>query len=267
MTTNSKQASVSTVLPATDSEQSLAYSLPPIVPATDADILHYLRYSHTIAEIATLVEKDALVITLCNQLEITVPDQEWQAAGDTFQTEHKLLGTAETLTWLSQQRINVEEWSEGIKIALLTQKLQEHLFGAAVDSAYISNRDRYRRVALSQIVVLDLATAMKIVQSLQDDKAAFCRLALEHSKGKQSQENAGFVGVRFLIELMQEIADAIADATVGEIIGPIQTRLGYHILRVEKWFPTELSDSVREKILQSLFQSWLQAQRDPTQHT
>jgi hypothetical protein len=37
------------------------------------------------------------------------------------------------------------------------------------------------------------------------------------------------------------------------VIGSIQTKLGEHILKVEKWFPAELSELVREQILKSLF--------------
>ncbi|NEO02951.1 MAG: peptidylprolyl isomerase [Moorea sp. SIO3I7] len=229
-------------------------------PVTDADIIAYLRRSRKFAEIATLAEQDALILDLCEEFSITVSDQEWQAAGDAFRVEHKLLGVTETNTWFSQQKITVEEWSEGIKVELLTKKLKEHLFGGAVDGDYISNRENYRRVALSQILVLDLAQALKIVKALRYDNASFCALALEHSKGKQSQENGGFVGICFLAELSKDIAKGIYEAKEGDVIGPIQTKLGYHILRVEKWFPTELSESVREAILESLFQDWLQDQ-------
>ena len=231
---------------------------PEIHPATDADILAYLRHSYKIAEIAALAERNALVLASCEQLGIAVSDEEWQAAGDAFRLEQKLLGSSETFGWLLKQRISVEEWSEGIKVALLEKKLKEHLFGLTVDGSYISNRDKYRRVALSQILVHDLTTAFKIVQALREENASFCALALEHSKGKQSQESGGFVGIRFMIEILQEIAQAIAEAKEGEIIGPIHTKLGYHILRVEKWYPTELSESVREQILEALFQNWLQ---------
>jgi parvulin-like peptidyl-prolyl isomerase len=80
---------------------------------------------------------------------------------------------------------------------------------------------------------------------------------LEHSRGKQSQQNAGFVGIRFLAELLPEITKAVAEAKEGEVVGPIQTKLGYHILRVEKWLGAELNE-VRESVLESLFQGWLQ---------
>jgi parvulin-like peptidyl-prolyl isomerase len=58
----------------------------------------------------------------------------------------------------------------------------------------------------------------------------FCRIAYN------------FVGIRFLSELLPEIAQAISEAKEGEVIEPIQTKLGYHILKIEKWFPAELSE-------------------------
>ncbi len=103
----------------------------------------------------------------------------------------------------------------------------------------------------------DLIEARKVTYAIREENASFCALALEHSKGKQSKENGGFVGIRFLSELMPEIAQAISEANEGEVIEPIQTRLGYHIIKIEKWFPTELSESVREEILESHFQAWL----------
>jgi parvulin-like peptidyl-prolyl isomerase len=57
---------------------------------------------------------------------------------------------------------------------------------------------------------------------------------------------------------MPEIKQAVSDAEEGKVIEPIQTRLGYHIIKIEKWFPAELSESVREVILDSLLQAWLQ---------
>ncbi len=231
--------------------------LPEISPATDEAVVAYLRHSFKFAEMAAMAERNTLILSVCQQLGIAISDEELQVAGDVFRLEHKLLGASETLAWLRQQRISVEDWSQGVRVSLLTQKLKEHLFGEAVDNHYMTSRDDYRRVALSQILVRDLTEALKIAQALRVENASFCALALEYSKGKQSQQNAGFVGIRFLAELLPEIGKAVAEAKEGEVVGPIQTKLGYHILRVEKWFAAELNE-VREQVLESLFEGWLQ---------
>ncbi len=234
------------------------FTPPEVSAATDEDIIAYLRYSCRMAEIAALAERNALILDACKQLDVTVSDEELQAAGDAFRLDHKLLGAAETIAWLSQQRIAVEDWSQGIIVKLLTKKLKEHLFGAYLDTHYLQNRHDYRRVALSQILLHDIADAQKVMRAIREEQASFCALSLEYSKGKQSRESGGFVGIRFVTELIPEIAKVIGEAKKGEVLEPIHTKLGYHIIKVEKWFPIELSESVREQILESLFQAWLQ---------
>ena len=234
--------------------------LPEISPATDSGILAYLRRSHKIAEIAALAEHEALILALCEQRGITVSEEELQAAGNEFRLKHKLLGASETLAWLQEQRITVEDWTQGIRVALLEKNLKEHLFGSSVDGHYLSNRKEYRRIALSQILVRELTDAVKIVSKLQEDKSAFCALAIEYSKGKQSKEKGGFAGIHFLSKLMPEVAQAIFEANEGDVIGPLETKLGYHIIKIEKCFSVELNESVREEILESLFRAWLREQ-------
>jgi parvulin-like peptidyl-prolyl isomerase len=239
-------------------ESGVELAAPKVEPVSDPEILHYLRCSFKIAEVATLAEQELVVIQACEQLGLTVLDQELQAAGDAFRLEHKLAGASETFAWLEKQRITVEEWSEGVRNQLLKQKLKERLFSNAIDIHYLGYRQEYDRVALSQILVQDLASAIKIVHTLKDTPTAFCALALEHSQAQNSRQNGGFVGVRFVSELLPEIKQAIADRQEGELIGPVQTQLGYHILKLEKRFPTHLSEAVRTEIMNTLFQAWLQ---------
>jgi parvulin-like peptidyl-prolyl isomerase len=233
------------------------FVVPEIYLADDDDIIACLRRTHKLAEIATLAERDALILNLCEQLDICVSETELQTAGDAFRQENQLLEASATLAWLQKQRIAVEDWSEGIRRSLLTEKLKDYLFGDAVDAHYINNRNDYNRVALSQILVSDLTIALKVAYAIREEKVSFCALALEYSKGKQSRENGGFVGIRFLLELMPEIAQAVAEANEGEVIGPVQTKLGYHVLKIEKRFHAELNE-IREQVLESLFQNWLQ---------
>ncbi|BAZ29284.1 PpiC-type peptidyl-prolyl cis-trans isomerase [Cylindrospermum sp. NIES-4074] len=252
------EPTIQTVINNQQQQHQKTLTIVPVPPATDAEILVYLRRSAKLSEIAALAERDAFILGMCEQLEITISDAEWQAAGDAFRLERQLWGTAETLAWLKQQRIRIQDWSQGIKVKVLEKKLKEYLFGETVDSAYISNNKSYRRVALSQILVFDLTTAEEIWQMLQEENGSFCILAMEHSQGKLSQQNGGFVGIRSLVELLPEIAAAVNEAKEGEIIGPIQTKLGYHILKLEKWFPSELTQSIREQIMNTMFEVWLE---------
>lgn len=226
--------------------------------ATETEVLDYLRYSQKIAEITANVEQDQLVLKACAHFGIDISELELQIAGDAFRAQNQLLNVSTTLDWLTHQRITVEDWSYGIRVQLLTQKLKDYLFSDIIDGHYMQNREDYRRVALSQILLPDLLQANQVLQTLQLEPTSFCAIALQHSQTKQSQKNGGFVGVRFVKELIASIAQSIDGVSEGAIVGPVQTRLGYHVIKVEKWYPTELSQTTRAEVLDTLFRSWVQ---------
>jgi parvulin-like peptidyl-prolyl isomerase len=233
---------------------------------TDKEIADYLRYTCKIAEIAMLSEQDAKVIKACEEFGIVITDEELQAAGNEFRFKNKLSGASETFAWLERQRISIDDWTQGIRVQLLTRKLKNHLFADSLDSHYLTNREEYHRAAFSQILVSELPEAWQIVQKLRSGQASFCAMALEHSTAQISRKQGGFVGVRFLSTLMSEIKEAITGVAEGEIIDPIKTHLGYHVLRIEKWFPPTLNEAIREEILEIFFQRWLNALKKPNFH-
>jgi parvulin-like peptidyl-prolyl isomerase len=233
-----------------------------IAEITDIAIANHLRHTFKMADFVAFAEQDAKVINTCEALGIIINDEEIQAAGDAFRLKHQLLRSSETLAWLERQRINAEDWTQGIRIQLLTQKLKDYLFADSIDSHYLTNREEYHRAAFSQILVSELTVALQIVQTLRAGTASFCAMALEHSQAQPSGKQGGFVGVRFLSTLMPEIREAIAGVQEGEIINPVKTHRGYHILRIEKWFAPTLSESVRAEFLDVLFQTWLSAKAD-----
>jgi parvulin-like peptidyl-prolyl isomerase len=225
-------------------------------PVTDLQIVDYLKYSRQYIRFADEVETNNLLENISKQLNINVSEDEIQEFADNFRKENKLYGESETLDWLLAQRISAEDWSKGVYLQILTQKLKESIVGESVDSYYMANRSNCRRVALSQILVSDLTTALKIVESIRNRSDSFCSLALEFSQGKYSKENGGFAGIKFVAELLPEIATVIEQAKVGEVLDPLQSRLGYHILRIEKWFPPMLNE-IRGSLINYLFQEWL----------
>ncbi|MBT9315790.1 peptidylprolyl isomerase [Leptothoe spongobia] len=242
----------STIKQQTDTQVTLSQ----LSTVTDQKLVEYLRYSYRFSELTALAEAADLVVKLCQHYRIDVSDEECQVVGDRFRLEHNLLEVSATIQWLKEQRITLSDWSEGIKLKLLEQKLKEHLFGASVDAHYISHRQEYQKVALSQILVFDYDTALDIKQSLLAGTKSFCTLALEHSKDKQTYANGGFLGIIYLSQLASEVQKAIINQPVGTIIAPIQTTFGYRIFRIEKWFPIEFKDFIREEILETLWQSW-----------
>jgi len=64
------------------------------------------------------------------------------------------------------------------------------------------------------------------------DSADYCLLAQTYSKDEESQKNCGELGWYPVAEMFPEFKQALADAKIGDIVGPVSTQFGWHILRV-----------------------------------
>jgi len=60
----------------------------------------------------------------------------------------------------------------------------------------------------------------------------FAKLAAEYSKDKANAENGGDLGFFTRGRMVKEFEDAAFSAKVGELVGPVTTRFGYHIIKV-----------------------------------
>jgi parvulin-like peptidyl-prolyl isomerase len=61
--------------------------------------------------------------------------------------------------------------------------------------------------------------------------------------------------------------DAVLNATIGEIIGPIETQFGYHIIQVEAREVRTLSSSDLNNLRQTAYQDWLNGKKNDAKIT
>jgi len=60
----------------------------------------------------------------------------------------------------------------------------------------------------------------------------FCLLAQEFSRDEESQKNCGELGWYPIDDMFDEFKIALEDAEVDDIVGPVSTKFGWHVLRV-----------------------------------
>ncbi len=62
--------------------------------------------------------------------------------------------------------------------------------------------------------------------------ADFCRLARDLSGDEESRKNCGELGWYPIEEMFPEFKTSLVDANAGDIVGPVNTKFGWHVLRV-----------------------------------
>ena len=94
------------------------------------------------------------------------------------------------------------------------------------------------------------------VAAIARQDADFSELAAIHSEDPGSKDNGGDLGWFGRNRMVKEFEDAVFSAKPGEIVGPVKSQFGYHIIRVEAFRPEhqqpfeEVEEQVRSRIVE-----------------
>ena len=101
-------------------------------------------------------------------------------------------------------------------------------------------------------VKLRADSVLKIAQTGAD----FAELAAKHSDDPGSKDNGGDLGWFGRGEMVPEFEAAVFNAKPGEILGPVESQFGFHIIKVEAFKPEqqqpfeEVEDQVKFRVLE-----------------
>jgi parvulin-like peptidyl-prolyl isomerase len=100
------------------------------------------------------------------------------------------------------------------------------------------------------------ARAETALTALKDGEP-FADLAKAESNDTSSATKGGELGWATPDTYDPAFKDAVLNATIGEIIGPVETQFGYHIIQVEAREVRTLSSSELSNLRQTAYQKWL----------
>lgn len=139
---------------------------------------------------------------------------------------------------------------------------------AEVESYFQQNAEDYRRderVRARQILLRtdderrtpeEARVELDSLRQQLDEGADFAALAAEHSEDPASREQGGDLGFIARGEILPEVENAAFATTPGEIVGPIETSFGLHLVEVTDYQPgglppfEEVREQVRSRMLQ-----------------
>ena len=183
---------------------------------------------------------------------------------------------------LEQNNITEEELREDIRENLPVQKVQEKVTGNAepsdeeIQKYYEKNKEAQfttpeQRCARHILFNKDQKQKAEDVEKQLEDGADFAKLAKENSQDPGSAEKGGDLGCLGKGETVPEFEDATFGAEEGEIVGPVQTEFGYHIIEVTDAKPeqtrplSEVESQIRSQLSteeqSEAFSKWLEEQK------
>lgn len=230
------------------------------VPIAAHEIITTLKYRTELKDVCQQVLETKVIEKAAQERAITISGDDIQAEGDRQRRELQLEKAADTFAWLVEQQITPEEWEAGIRDRLLTQKLKEHLFAAEVEGYFAQNRLDFDQVMLYQIVLPYEQLANELFYQIEESEISFFEAAHLYDIDATRRQHCGYEGKLYRWSFNPDMAAVVFAARPGELLYPIQTDYGFHLLRVEEFISAQLNAEIRQEILQRLFQEWLKAE-------
>ncbi len=191
-----------------------------------------------------------LVQQQARQAGLSVTAEELQAAADSFRRAHGLHTATATRAWLDGQGLTVGDFETGLEERLLAAKLKHHQTAAQADESFAARRTDFERLQVAQVLVGSDDLARELASQVQDEGRNLEEVAREH----------GLPVARHLLfrkDLGGPLAEPLASARAGELVGPIATPRGFALVVVEERGPAELDGATRQALQDELFDAWL----------
>ncbi|MBD2308903.1 peptidylprolyl isomerase [Chroococcidiopsis sp. FACHB-1243] len=224
------------------------------------EILDFLRKTTHFREIYQEVLYQKIIAQVAQERGLVVTPEEIQIEADCLRREQSLEKVADTLAWLADQMITVGEWEAGICDRLLAQKLANNLFASEVEKFFAQSQLDFEQILLYQIIVPFERVAQEIFYQITEEEISFYQAAHLYDIDEKRSYQCGYEGKLYRWSLQPDIATAIFGAQPGELVGPLQTEQGHHLLMVEEFIPAKLTPELQQEIVNRMFKEWLESE-------
>ena len=220
-------------------------------------IIHSLKLSCKIPTLVDSVLTHRIIVEAAAEHQIEVGLEELQAAADQIRLANALHRSEETLSWLEHHWMTLDDFEEMVRLGLLSNKLAHRLFDDQADLLFVEQYSTYLQAYLYQIVLDDADLAWELFYALQSEEIAFFEVAQQYAQDLELKRKGGYCGLVQRSDLSPEICGAVFSASPPQILKPITTAQGIHLIRVEEILEPQLNEDLRQKLVTMHFSQWI----------
>jgi parvulin-like peptidyl-prolyl isomerase len=140
----------------------------------------------------------------------------------------------------------------------VAEQLAHRLFDDKIDRYFHQNILDYTYAAIYEIVIEERDLAMELFYSLQEGDLSYAAVANQYLPDIEQRRRGGYVGMVSRKQLRPEVSAAVFAGKPPQLIKPVTTAVGVHLIYVEDIVQPELNDRLRSQILVDMFESWIQ---------
>jgi parvulin-like peptidyl-prolyl isomerase len=236
------------------------------ITITGEDILQQVKLSCQIPEFIEAIVTRKVIAAAAAEAGIKVEIEELQKAADQLRVANKLLSAGDTWAWLQKHCLSLDDLEEMAHINLVSKKLAKHLFADKIEPYFFAHQLDYAGVVMYEVVLEDEDLAMELFYALREGEMSFPEVAHKYIQDKELRRSGGYRGIVRRKELKPEISAAVFAANPPQVIKPVVTAKGVHLIFVEEVIQPVLDEKLGSQIGLDLFAEWIKQQTDGVEY-
>lgn len=235
--------------------QTLQPSLPLLNALRDRastvdDLLALLKHYGLLPQLLreVLIDQEIAAIQLTS-------DETLQACQQFYQ-QQQLKSEADVQAWLAEKNLTRDQLEPVITRTVRLERYKQATWGHKLEPYFLERKTKLDRVIYSLIRVKEIGTAQELYFRIQEGEEPFEKIAREHSLGVEA-ETGGLLGPVELGVPHPAIAKLLITSKPGQLLPPARLNEWFVILRLEKFLPAQLDESMQQRLLNELFENWV----------
>jgi parvulin-like peptidyl-prolyl isomerase len=197
-----------------------------------------------------LILDEELAAVVCSQEEVF-------GAYKAFYQKYQITSDADREAWLERNKCTLAQFEHSVLKTIKLDRFKQSAFGNKVDSYFLQRKSQLDRAVYSLLRVKDAHLAQELFFRIQDQEATFAELVKQYSGGQEA-EIGGLVGPHELSVPHPMLAQRLLSLQPGQLAPPLKIADWFVVVRLEKYLPAQLDKSMRGRLIDELYEQWLQ---------
>jgi len=227
------------------------------ITITKEEIYHQVQLSCQIPEIVEKIIERKITISAAEEAGIEITKEELQKASDQMRKMSKLSNSQATWAWLEKNALSLDDFEEIVHFNLLSGKLTHHMFADKVEPYFYEHQLDYAGAIIYEIILDDEDEAIELFYEIQEGSITFFEAAQQYIEDIELRRKGGYQGKVNRNVLPPEVSAAVFAVDSSQLLKPIISSKGIHLIRVEQIVKPELDHKIRYQIIFDLYTEWL----------
>ncbi|MDZ7966081.1 MAG: peptidylprolyl isomerase [Nostoc sp. DedSLP03] len=230
------------------------------ITITKEDILEQVKLSFKIPDLIEEIIIRKVIEDAAAEVDIKVEAEELQKVADELRLAKQLNNADDTWAWLKKYSLSLDNFEKILYTILLANKLSQHLFSNKVEPYFFEHQLDYMGVIMYEIVLDDEDLAIELFYTIKEGEVSFYDVVHKYVPDTELRRHGGYRGIVRRKDLKPEISAAVFTAKPPQLLKPIITSKGFHLILVEELIQPKLDDKLYYQILSKFFDEWKKQQ-------